>query len=69
MAAESSNFTEQPSPTEPHPKPLATLTLTHSDVTANNAGRGHHGGGIFNEPGNTGTLNQGTAAGNAPDDF
>jgi hypothetical protein len=47
----------------------ATLTLTHSDVTNNNAGQGQHGGGIFNQPDNTVTLNQSTVAGNTPDDF
>jgi hypothetical protein len=48
---------------------VAILTLTHSDVTDNKAGQGQHGGGIFNQPGNTVTLNQSTVAGNTPDDF
>jgi hypothetical protein len=63
------NATERPSSTNPHPKPLATLTLTHTGVTGNNAGSGQHGGGIFNDPGNTVTLNQSTVTGNTPDDF
>jgi hypothetical protein len=62
------NFTESTS-TNPHPKPLATLTLTHSDVTGNNAGTGQHGGGIFNDAGNKVTLNDSTVADNTPDDF
>jgi hypothetical protein len=35
---------------------------TQSDVTDNKAGQGQHGGGIFNPPGNTVTLNQSTVA-------
>jgi hypothetical protein len=45
----------------------ATLALTHSDVTDNKAGQVQNGGGIFNQTGNTVTLNQSTVAGNTPD--
>jgi hypothetical protein len=46
----------------------AILTLTHSDVTDNKAGQGQHGGGIFNQPNNTVTLNHSTVVGNSPDE-
>jgi hypothetical protein len=54
--------------TVPNTTTTVTLTLIHTDVTDNKAGQGQHGGGIFNQTGNTVTLNQSTIAGNTPDD-
>ena len=42
--------------------PIAALTLTRSDITDNQAG----GGGIFNETGNTVTLDHSSVTGNTP---
>jgi len=43
--------------------PIAALTLTRSDITDNQAGGG---GGIFNETGNTVTLDHSSVTGNTP---